>query len=553
MFFRGAFAGLRQRVLHLDLPISLGILLAYGGSVACAVTGHGDSYFDTVTVFVALMLVGRYLQRTAVQRNRDYLLANDGAEHLRVRRLHDGELQSVPVAEVAAGDRLLLAPGDLVPVRCRLEREAASFSLDWINGESMPREFRRDQSVPAGAFVASRRAIEVRASADAHESGLLRLLAAPVQAAGELRGRERFWVWLNRGYVAAVLVVAALAGAVWLALDPSRALEITTAVLVVTCPCALGLATPLAFEMATARLRRQGIYVRTAELLEKARHVRKVVFDKTGTLTWGRPRARVLRAVRERSRDVLFTMVEGSNHPVSRGIASALQPANPRFLPDLRVDEVPGNGLRAVHDGVEYRLGAAAFVFAGSGPDSFNGQLRHPLGETFRLRPRLGTKRHPCRRCNLFYPSARRISVVRLDLKLPGAVTGWRRQVIELEREAGRSFRRALRGELATTNEREPPPSGFHHTGELVVEVEDHGRIGAQTRSAFWIDLHLVLIGDEVTVRTRPPDLQAELAAAVDGAQPQHRSLAEQHAIAGVEVFVPQASLRNEVAGIRRR
>ena len=138
VFFRGALAGLRKRLLHFDLPISLGIVLAWGGSVSCFFSGRGDSYFDTVTVFVALMLIGRTLQQRALRRNRDYLLANDGAEHLRTRVLRDGALHRVPIDQVVPGDRLRLLPGDLVPVRARSSVPAAAFSLDWINGESEP-------------------------------------------------------------------------------------------------------------------------------------------------------------------------------------------------------------------------------------------------------------------------------------------------------------------------------------------------------------------------------------------------------------------------------
>src|SRR5262249_5112384 len=121
VFFRSALAGLRQRVLHLDLPISLGILLAFGGSAVGYARGAGDSYFDTVTVFVALMLLGRYLQRRTVRRNRNWLLANDGAEHLRARRLSGEAIERVPVTALRRGDRVLLAPGDLVPARGRIE------------------------------------------------------------------------------------------------------------------------------------------------------------------------------------------------------------------------------------------------------------------------------------------------------------------------------------------------------------------------------------------------------------------------------------------------
>ena len=150
VFFRAAWSGLRQRALHLDLPIALGIGLAWSGSLWSFLAGSGASYFDTVTVFVALMLAGRYLQLRALARNREFVLENDGAQHLRVRRVRDGRIELVAVLEVEPGDELVSAPGDLVPVHATLlsdgaavagDREGAEFSLDWIRGESEPPAF----------------------------------------------------------------------------------------------------------------------------------------------------------------------------------------------------------------------------------------------------------------------------------------------------------------------------------------------------------------------------------------------------------------------------
>ena len=168
---------------------------------------------------------------------------------------------------------------------------------------------------------------------------------------------------VNRVYVTGVLVSAAVGAGAWAFVDPSKAVSVATAVLVVTCPCALGLATPLAFHLALAGLRRRGIFVRTLALLEKARHVRRVVFDKTGTVTWGGLHARVLRAPPDALLDVLRTMVSASNHPVSRAIAEAIDHGPFQYLRDLTVTEHPGRGVEArdVADRV-YRLGRADFA-----------------------------------------------------------------------------------------------------------------------------------------------------------------------------------------------
>ncbi len=364
VFFRAALAGIRQRVLHLDLPISIGILLAWASSTVVYLAGLADPYFDTVTIFVALMLGGRFVQRRAVRRNRDYLLANDGADHLRVRRVDGASIDSIPVREVRTGDVLLLAPGELVPVDAVLDAEDAQLSLDWILGESRARRFRRGDELPAGAFVASRRPVRAVAVRTAEDSGLTRLLATPRRSAqASLRGRDRFWVILNRTYVVAVLTIAAVAAAVWSLVDPVQAVQVATAVLVITCPCAVGLATPLAFDMAVAGLRRRGIFVRDGAMLEKGRHVRTVVFDKTGTLTWGGVRVRAVREVEPGLRDALFTMAVSSNHPVSDAIQSALRGEGAVLDPTVaEIEERAGHGVSACRGADALRLGSSSFT-----------------------------------------------------------------------------------------------------------------------------------------------------------------------------------------------
>jgi len=360
VFFRTAFAGMRAGVVHMDLPISLGLLLAWAGSVHGQWTG-GPTYFDTVAIFIAFMLGGRFLQQRTLAQSRDQVLADDGAEHLRARRLAGGSVASVPVQQLQVGDELLLAPGDLVPVRVEvLGAREASFSLDWINGESEPRAFAPGSEVPAGAFQAGRQAVRARVAADFASSGLAELLGQEPLDREDTRGRVRFWHVLNRTYAIGVLLAATLGGLLWAWIEPARALPVAISVLVITCPCAMGIATPLAFHLSLARLRRHGIFARTRSLLDKLRCVRKVVFDKTGTVTFGGLRAIARLPVPEGELAVLATMVASSNHPVSQAVLQAL-PAAP-FRSELPVEELPGHGLVCRLDGVEYRLGSPAFA-----------------------------------------------------------------------------------------------------------------------------------------------------------------------------------------------
>ena len=237
---------------------------------------------------------------------------------------------------LAAGDHLLLAPGDLVPVRARLLDERAELSLDWINGESEPRAFARGDEVPAGAFHAGSRAVHVEALAAYTDSGLSQLLGQEPIDREDTHGRVRFWQRLNRSYAAGVLIAAAAGGLLWAWLEPARALPVAISVLVITCPCAMGIAVPLAFHLSLALLRRRGVFVRTRCLLDKVPLVRKVVFDKTGTVTFGGLRAVPVQQIPAAALPVLATMAASSNHPVSQAILQSLgSTPRPIWNPDI--------------------------------------------------------------------------------------------------------------------------------------------------------------------------------------------------------------------------
>jgi Cu2+-exporting ATPase len=368
VFFRSAWRALRQRMLHLDLPIALGIALAFAGSVHSYFT-HGSraAYFDTLDIFITLMLLGRWLQERAVQRNRAWLLASDGTEGLLARRVRDGRVELVKCGELGSGDELLVAPGDLVPVEARLTGSPATFSLDWIVGESRPRLYRPGELVPAGAFAAGEEAALVQATTSFAESPLRELLRTPQREAADRAGMSTWFQRLSRLYVAGVLAVAASGFAGWWLVmhDLARAMSVTTAVLIVTCPCAFGIAAPLAYEMVQAGLRRAGLFVRRASFLDRARDVRRVVFDKTGTLTTGAlalADPAVLATLGAEQRQSLYDLVARSGHPKSAAVREALDGQGLRLDGTARVVEQPGRGLELVRDGKHWRLGEPAWV-----------------------------------------------------------------------------------------------------------------------------------------------------------------------------------------------
>jgi Cu2+-exporting ATPase len=386
VFFRGAWLGLRCGIAHLDLPISLGILFAWGGSVwAHFARGPRAAYFDSLAAFVTLMLLGRWLQERVLERNRRALLAADGVEALSVRRLHDGRLESVSASDLRRGDEVWVVPGDLVPLDGRLLERPGVVSLDWIDGESRPRTVETGETIRAGSFNAGDSALRVTALQDFGDSRLVGLLAVAPEP-DEARRSGRWWHRVSTAYVAAVLILAAVGFAAWWPAGAERALQVTVSILVVTCPCALGLATPLAHEMVHAALRRRGVFVRSATYSDRALSVRKILFDKTGTLTHGGVRVgdegrRAIRSLSHDGRRALYNLAVRSNHPVSVAVAAAVaEDGAPALLRGAGVRERPGLGLEWVDGARVWRFGRRDFAVGGGSAGAATG------GETERRR-----------------------------------------------------------------------------------------------------------------------------------------------------------------------
>lgn len=378
VFIRSAWRCLARRVLHMDVPIAFGIVLAYGGSLWHFAQGRDDgAFFDTVATFIALMLTGRWLQERVVERNRAMLLASDGVDSLLARRVRDGSVEVIPCGELRADDTVLVAPGDLIPAASVLEDASASCSLDWINGESAPRAFSRGDVVPAGAFNLGVTAITLRATEDFANSVLPALLRSTRDDSTDAARATPWWQRLTRTYVLAVLSLAALCFLYWSVgrHDVTKALQATTALLVVTCPCAFGIATPTAYELVQSGLRRAGMFIRSASLLDRLPEVRRVVFDKTGTLTEGvlelvDPER--LAALSDDDRSALYNIVVRSTHPKSVAVRRAFEASDIQrsYVPERSVTETPGAGIELAADGVTWRLGRAGWAATDAAPDA---------------------------------------------------------------------------------------------------------------------------------------------------------------------------------------
>jgi Cu2+-exporting ATPase len=371
MYFIGrALRALREGAMHIDLPISIGILGAYLGSLYGWLAGEERFvYFDFVGTFILLMLIGRWAQVAAVERNQRQLLRQQPKPR-RVRLPAGGDL---PPEELRAGVEFCLAAGQTVPVEARLESSGAVFSLASINGEAAPRAFRAGGRVPSGAVSVARSEARLTALQSWPESLLAQLLR-PAERAGE---RQRFLEKIIRGYLTGIIAVAVLSGlGWWLAThDALRTWSVVTAVLVVSCPCAIGLAFPLADEMATVALRRRGVFVRAGDLWAKLGRVRKLVFDKTGTLTLETPvlqNPESLRALDATARAALLALVRDNPHPVSQCLFENLLAAGAGEALAGEVRETVGSGVEL-----------APWSLGRPGWRTPPPEKCHPMGDTF--------------------------------------------------------------------------------------------------------------------------------------------------------------------------
>ena len=329
-FFTSAWRDVRQRRLGMDVPVALAIGSTYLASVWATVTGsHEHVYFESVTMFVFFLLTGRYLEMAARQRAGQATEALGRLLPAVATRLIDTGEEQVSVTELSPGDRVRIRPGEPVPADGVVESGRSSVDESLLTGESLPRARARGDGLTGGTVnVESPLVMRVeQVGADTVLSAIQRLLdRAQTQ-------KPRLAVMAERGtgwFVGAVLVLTVLVGLVWwLWIDPARAFWVMVAMLVVSCPCALALATPAAITAATGALTGRGLLTARGEALEGLAGVTDVVFDKTGTLTEGRLSLRGVEVLGPLDRGACLRMAAalevGSGHPVARALLEAAE------------------------------------------------------------------------------------------------------------------------------------------------------------------------------------------------------------------------------------
>ncbi|QQL46085.1 heavy metal translocating P-type ATPase metal-binding domain-containing protein [Sulfuriroseicoccus oceanibius] len=366
-FIRRALVSLRARIIHMDVPIALGVTVAFLGSFVGWMTGHsGLFYFDFVSIFLFLMLGGRCIQLMAVNRQR----ADAEKQTLRpdaVRAAGSGE--RVESGDLVKGMRYEVDPGGVVPIASSVVDRDVTCSLEWITGESEAREWKVGAQLPAGAINLGRSVATFEAEEDWEGSMLERM-----GDGREGTPRNPILEKTLAIYVAVVMVIAIVGGVVWWARsgDPITSLQVFVSVLVVSCPCALGVSMPLADDLARMRAQSAGIFIRRENLWGRLKKVRAIWFDKTGTLTMELPslvNPEAVKRLDDSGAYALAALTAGSVHPVARSLRDTLGVRGQKMrdagarADAASVDDYPGLGVAwRDQSGRVWRLGRPSWA-----------------------------------------------------------------------------------------------------------------------------------------------------------------------------------------------
>ncbi len=383
---RGGLHDIRRRTLGMDVTVSLALVLAFVASVFNTVRGEGEVYFDSVTMFIFFLLLGRYVEMNGRHQTASVTDALARALPATVTRIPEGTTvtEKLPLAQVRPGDRLRVASGEVIPVDGIVLSGIALVDESLVTGESAARQRATGEALLGGS-INTGAAITLQVSSAPNASALHSLVRLLERAQGE-RPRiglaaERMASW----FVLRILVLTALVAVGWAFVDPSRAFPAVLAVLVATCPCALSLATPAAIAAATARLARLGVLVTRSDAVEGLAQIDTVILDKTGTLTTGNPRVLETQTREGLSSGealaVAAALEESSRHPV----AQAFRVHGAGKLPCEDAREFPGEGIEGTIGGRLWRIGRPTFALEPSlgcaDAPGHPGSLASPIAE----------------------------------------------------------------------------------------------------------------------------------------------------------------------------
>ncbi len=360
-FYRSGWRAARAGSGNMDLLVALGTSAAYGLSLWLLLRGHEHLYFEASAVVITLVLLGKWLESRAKRQTTAAIRALQALRPESARLVTAGGEQEVPLERIAVGDQVAILPGERIPVDGVIRDGASHVDESLITGESLPVARHGGERVTAGAINGEGRLL-VEVLAIGAETALARIIRLVENAQAGKAPIQRLVDRISAVFVPVVLVLAVLTGlGWWLRLgDLEAAIIHAVAVLVIACPCALGLATPAALMAGTGVAARRGILIRDAEALELLQGVQVVVLDKTGTLTEGRPELVELKTVAAGADEALalFAAIQqGSEHPLARAVLRHAEAAGVILQTATGLRALPGRGMAATVAGRTLRLG----------------------------------------------------------------------------------------------------------------------------------------------------------------------------------------------------
>lgn len=362
-FFRNAWAALRAGRLNMDVPITLAIVLAVATSLWETGLSGKHAYFDAALTLTFFLLAGRWLDARARSAARSAAEELTALEVPRAFRVHMGQTSEVAVSALRLGDHVMVRPGARAPVDGVVIEGTSEVDRSALTGEAMPVMRTVGDPMSTGE-VNLTGPLTLEATAVGTDTSLHQLAALVAVAES---GRSRYTSLADRAaklYAPGVHILSALAFMGWLLWsgDMRVSLNIAAAVLIITCPCALGLAVPAVTTAASGRLFRKGLLIKNATALERLAEVDTVVFDKTGTVTLGTPRATNWRDLTPRQRSLAYALARGSSHPLSQAIVSAAQSDEIAHIVLSDLTEQPGYGTQAQYAEKTVRLGRPEWI-----------------------------------------------------------------------------------------------------------------------------------------------------------------------------------------------
>ncbi len=371
-FYRGAWAALRHRTADMNTLIAVGTSAAYFYSMVAVLSPslfiapglESHLHFDTSAVIIALILLGRFLEAKARGQTSEAIKKLIGLQPRMALVVRDGKEVEIPVDDVQVGDLILVRAGERVPVDGIVRRGYSSVDESMITGESIPVEKKVGDEV-IGATINKTGSFEFEATKVGKDTTLAQIVRLVEEAQGSKAPIQRLADVIASYFVPIVIGIAIVTFIVWYLVGPAPALTFAllnfVAVLIIACPCALGLATPTAIMVGTGKGAEYGILIRSAEALERSNRISAVLLDKTGTLTQGEPRVIDVIAVPSFSQDEVLRLAAsaeyGSKHPLAEAIVKASQEKKMELSPASDFSAIPGHGVEALVAGKKLVLG----------------------------------------------------------------------------------------------------------------------------------------------------------------------------------------------------